>query len=192
MGTVPDWMTMPKNRSSARRNAARALAASKNITYAAALRRLASQSAGGPVFNPVFNDDDFRIASRAERYPSSQHLPVARRDGHVELRASAPDSTPAYPETAIRFTEDQFDRYQLGARAGHPEATPLAIDRDVTGTYTYRNAEDEDSNTLTSDQEAFLTLLDGVVRGDFGGPTRGVGEGMTTGGVMRAAEDSDH
>jgi hypothetical protein len=137
VGTVPDWMTMPKNSSSARRNAARALAAAniKNISYTAALRRLENLRCG------VFQDSDFRTADRVEHYPSSQHLRLARGNGYVELRSSMLEGTAAYAATAVRFTEDQFDRYQLGARAGYPTGQPLEIDQTPDGAYTYRNAE---------------------------------------------------
>lgn len=178
MGTVPDRMTMPKNSSSARRKAARALAATEGISYTAALRRLENLCCG------VFQDSDFRIADRAERYQSSQHLSLAHGNGYVELRSSTLEGTAAYAATALRFTEDQFDRYQLGARAGYPVGQPLEIDRTPHGANTYGNAEDTDSNTLTSDQNAFLAFLDAVFRGEFGGPSQGITGGLTHGGLM--------
>jgi hypothetical protein len=178
VGSVPDWMTMPKNSSSARRNAARALAAAESISYTAALRRLENLCCG------MFQDSDFRIADRVERYPSSQHLRLARGNGYVELRSSTLEGTAAYAATAVRFTEDQFDRYQLGARAGYPTGQTLEIDRAPDGAYAYRNAEDAGSSTLASDQNAFLAFLDGVFRGEFGGPSQGITEGLTNDGPM--------
>jgi hypothetical protein len=183
VGTVPDWKNMPKATNSARKNAARDYAAKHNISYAAAIRKLASE--------PVFRDSDFRLPSRTDRYPSSQQLHVARGGGYVEIRNSSLAGTPAHRGTAVRLTEDQFDRYQLSARDGHPDYSVLKLVTYDT-VYTYVNAEDPSSNTLTSDQDAFIAFLDGVCRGDFGGPADGTSDGLTSGGAMLVEEpDAD-
>lgn len=167
---------MSKNSNSARKNAARAHAAANNTSYTAALRQLAA--------GPIFSDSDFRLPSRTDRYPSSQQLHVARGGGYVELRNSAFAGTPAYQDTAIRLTEDQFDQYQLSARRGRPDYSVLKL-ATHDHVYTYTNAEDPNSNTLTSDQDAFIAFLDGVYRGDFGGPTDGVNDGLTSGLTLK-------
>ena len=182
MGTVPDWKTMPKATSAARKNAARDHAAKDNIPYTAALRQLASE--------PVFRNSDFRLPSRTDRYPSSQQMHVARGGGYVEIRNSALAGTPAHRNTAVRLTEDQFDRYQLSARAGHPDYSVLKLVTYDT-VYTWSNTEDPDSNTLTSDQDAFIAFLDGVYRGDFGGPSEGTNDGLSSGGGMLLREHDD-
>jgi len=182
VGTVPDWKHMPKNTNSARKNAARDYAAERGISYTAALRQLPPE--------PVFRDSDFRLPSRTDRYPSSQQMHVARGGSYVEIRNSALAGTPAHRNTAVRLTEDQFDQYQLSARAGHPDYSVLKLVTYDT-VYTWSNAEDPDSNTLTSDQDAFVAFLDGVYRGDFGGPSEGTNDGLTSGGGIMLAEEQD-
>ncbi len=182
MGAVPDWTNMSKNSNFARKAAARKYAAKHNISYTAALRQLAS--------GPVFRDCDFRLPSRVDLYPSSQQLHVARGGGYVEIRNSALVGTPDYQGTAIRLTEDQFDQHQLSARRGYPDYSVLRLVTYDT-VYTYTNAKDPDSNTLTSDLDAFIAFLDGVHRGDFGGPADGTSEGLTSGGRGMLVEEHD-
>lgn len=134
---------------------------------------------------PYFADDDFRSASRSARTPDgTRHVHVARRDGYVQLRSASLAGTAEYAATAVTMAEAQFDAYQLGARRGYPTGTPLQITvHPDTQDYLYRNGETGAEGTVISDEDGFLCFLDGVFRGEFGGPDAGRSNGLTSGGL---------
>jgi hypothetical protein len=176
-------MIMPKSSNTARRSAARELANHQGINHSTAVRRIDTLRA------VTFADDEFVTGSRVGDFPSEQHLCVARRDGHVEVRSTALAGTRLFVTTAIRLTEYQWDLYQFGVREGAPQGWPFDVDINADKQWVYRNIEDPDSNTLTSDGKAFLLLQDGIHRGEFGGPNHGVSEGLHSGrGLMPALD----
>ncbi|WP_157128996.1 hypothetical protein [Nocardia amamiensis] len=160
---------MPRHNAQAKR-ARRARATEAGISYTAAFFADPHRSP------PRFADDDFRTASRTEEAPAgTRHVQVARGQGYVQLRAAGDPAV-------ITFTTEQFDRYQLGARRGHPTGTPLFV---VTREDDWRflNAEDPDG-TIRTDSHGHVCFLDGVFRGEFGGPETGRTKGLSTGGAM--------
>ena len=162
---------MPRKNAEAKR-ARRARAAETGISYTAALftdphRRTLR-----------FADEDFRTASRIDDAPAgTRHVQVARGNGYVQLRAAGDPAV-------ITFTTEQFERYQLGARRGHPTGTPLfVVTRDDD--WRFLNAEDPDG-LIRTDVHGHSCFLDGVFRGEFGGPETGRTDGLSTGGAMVA------
>ncbi|WP_157124481.1 hypothetical protein [Nocardia pseudovaccinii] len=162
---------MPRNNAQAKR-ARRALAADAGISYTAAFFADPHRVA------PRFADKDFHTASQAGEAPAgTRHVQVARGNGYVQMRAGADPAV-------ITFTTEQFDRYQLGARRGHPTGTPLFV---VTREDDWRflNAEDPDG-VIRTDPHGHSCFLDGVFRGEFGGPESGRTEGLSSGRAMTA------
>ena len=149
----------------------------------------------------IFGVEEFAVAQRAAEHGEGTHrqLWVARCDatGVVELRVSDLTTPPTMAEPALRFTTEAFDRYQLRARRGMT-IEPLQIDdiEDDAGERSWRlcNAEDPDSGSIVSDPSGHLAFLDGVFRGEWGGPDEGVTSGLHDGSPcsIRSSEEAAH
>jgi hypothetical protein len=121
---------------------------------------------------PAFTPGEFRKASASR--PDKECVCVARRDGWVELRDDkkvfdAPD------DHRLVFTDDQFDTFLAGVRAGNPDTQCLAITRRPDGMYTFRSTVPHTTTPRTVElvftQTEVAAFLDGIAKNEFDLPT---------------------
>ncbi|MBF6333479.1 hypothetical protein [Nocardia transvalensis] len=155
---------------------------------ASALDRIAASDSQG-AHQKHFPETAFRTASRSARKPKGRHVQVARGGGLVQLRCADLSGE----MTAVTLTEDEFDEYQRGARRGTPTDTPLRIVRNSKQDYMVCHATNAAAGSCHPDQRGFLAFLDGVHRGEFGGPSDYRSEGLSSGHgrIMAAPPASD-
>ena len=109
--------------------------------------------------SPQFAEEDFRKATAS--HPTEECVRVARLAGWVELRDDktafgAPD------DHRIVLTSAEFDHFQAGIRAGHPEG-PLRLDRLADGTYLLRT----EAAALSFTEPEVRAFLSGVRNHEF-------------------------
>lgn len=111
-----------------------------------------------------FAENEFRNATRSE--PHKTCVRVARRDGRVEVR----DDKIAFgsPEDhRLVFTDEQFDAFLQGVRAGEAAGLCLEMVRQEGDTFAFRSTVEGSGVELIFTDAEVSAFLDGVHKHEF-------------------------
>lgn len=112
---------------------------------------------------PSFTEHEFRKATRSD--PDKECVRVARRNRWVELRDDKKRfGTPE--DRRLAFTDEEFDAYLTGARAGKTDGLWLEITRRGDGMYLFRH-RGKAGVELEFTKAEVVAFLDGVAKHEF-------------------------